>query len=596
MKVDSRLATGSEYEEPQSHAVYRGAGHRADADAPRAKRGIPPQDRQNRDGPTSTSPQDGSHKNGPDKIEYIGGVQVKTGYTLEEVLNIAKEALAHPVGSFAASSADMRHVLLRGRNITGKERAEIMEDTSQADSFLVGVRSFHPVGGAMNVATVNADALHTMEEGKPLTLDQMDTMLFSVNELPSKESVAVSIKSTTTASSTNHPSFKPPTRLEDGRVGYPSSPTRPPRLPPDKAGGSVASTSRPRPDSPTTGDIHAPRPSTSTDSRHMTPASKRKDRAHSQFSSLKARIKARFSSDANRVRNGDIAALENKGAIYLREASEIATSFDYFRYDKDVKMVAPAKSSDLIPEVEREVLRTGNGKQITSLRSDARVYFGSWGRNNRKLSAKTDVIELENGKQGVGAVRISFADIPPKKSVLVITGDLSGCTVMFAADNQHFYAYHSGISTPVDSWKTAREGVRDLRAAHEMLKPGAQRKRLENPENNDLVDVANSYDFSVIVYNGKFSRDAAGVDARITRTEQERAEGTNVHSYFDANEGAPSIGTAFALIRKDAQGHVSISTLYERGELTRAKSTVDPTRRIMYDYEAKDTQIDKFVP
>jgi len=583
MKVDRSLAIYSGFEQTVNEVAHAGVK----PGGSRINRSIISPGGAGQSKPQQEAPA----RNGPDKVEYVGGVRIKSKYTLEEVLRIVKDALGHPVGAFAASTTDMHHVLVHDRNIAEWERAQIAEDFKQIDSIMVGLRNFHPVGAAMNLVSVNAGALHTLEEKKPLTLDQADDLLFSINDLPSADSVAIPVKRLATEGGARRPRYKPPTRIKGGRVGYPASPTHPPKLPIDAkgkketqgSGGAGASSST----GATSTGATRPVPGTST-----TPPSKQKGGT----AKLVSAIKAKFSSDAHRIRIGKIEALKNKGAIYVGEKSEIRTNFDFYRYDNDVKMSEPVKSSNAGIEKTREVLYTGNGKGITSLCQGGKMYYGGWGRGNRKLSAQTDVIELANGKEGVGAVRIAFADIPPKGSLLVTAGGLSGCTVMFAADNAHFYAYHVGTSTPTRNWKTAQDGVRLLRQAHEQLKPDATRKALTHPENNDLIDVAKQYPFASVIYYGKHGESRAQADTRITGAAGPAAQGTHIHDYFQPDvKGAP-IGTAFALIRKDARGRISVSTLYERGELPIANYKSDAKGNVMYDFHENDAQIDRFTP
>ncbi|MFL9897669.1 cytotoxic necrotizing factor Rho-activating domain-containing protein [Paraburkholderia fungorum] len=582
MRITSGVAA-SHWQEPEPNTMARAGDERsARSGGARVKRSIP------EDGPTASPPKKEPPHNGPDKVRYLGGIRVRTDYTLEDVLETVKDALKHPIGAFAASVSDVHHVVVHGRNITSQERKEIAEDTAQIDSVLVAIRGMTPGGGVMNVITVSADVLTAMSKDKPLTLDQVHDLAFSINDLPSGESAEIPIRredGATAKAPSNRPDFNPPKRLPDGRKGYPLSPTEPPKLPGESTGsGASGQGARPK-KAPPSGEPQAgtsePQPGTSQKGSRST---------------IKSKIQGAFYSDANRVRKGDIAPLEGRGAIYLKAPGKNNIRFSFYRYDKDMKMSRPAHSSDIPPAAAQEVLRTGNGRDVTSFASNSNSYFGQWGRGKRNLSEQIDVIELENGREGVGAVQISFADIPPKGAVLVTTGSLSGCTAMFAADNQKFYAYHSGTSTPNANWKTAREGVSSLREAHEQLKPDAQKKALEQPSNNDLVDMANDYPFSVIAYSGKFNKARPQDDTRINRPEWEWSKGTHVNNYFEPDEKIPSIGTSVALIRKDARGRVTVSVLYEKGALKRAASKGRVGDPLTYDYKAIETEKYKFTP
>ncbi|CAE6775138.1 cytotoxic necrotizing factor Rho-activating domain-containing protein [Paraburkholderia domus] len=635
MRINSSLAT-SHWQEPEPNSMALARDEQsADSGGSRVKRAIP------QDDPIPAPPKNEPRSNGPDEVRYVGGIRVRSDYTLEEVLGTVKDALKHPIGAFAASVSDMHHVITHGRNITAQERKEIAEDTAQIDSVLVAIRGMTPAGGAMNVITVSADVLNAMSKDKPLTLDQVHDLVFSINDLPSGDSVAIPVRREESAAANpplNRPGFNPPKRLPDGRTGYTLSPTKPPKLPgetpgPNGSGPGARSGSPPRPGAPERGAAEAP----SGDSQGARPKSTPRPDApergtaeapsdHSQgarpkstprpdapragaaeprpgtshegrpSSSIRSKFPGAFYSAANRVRKGDIAPLEGKGAIYLKTTGKTQTGFSFYRSDKDVKMSEPANSSTITPAAEQGVLRMGNGQDVTSLSRTSGSYFGRWGRDNLSLSEKIDVIELQNGNEGVGAVRVSFADIPPKGSVLVTTGALSGCTAMFAADNQSFYAYHTGTSTPAAKWKTAREGVSSLREAHEHLKPDVQKKTLEQPGNNDFIDMGNDYPFSVIVYNGKYNKARPQDDTRINRPEWGWSEGTHVQNYFESDQKIPSIGTGVALIRKDARGHVSVSVLYEKGALKSATSKGSRGGPLTYDYKAMETAKYKFVP
>lgn len=582
MRITSSIAV-SHWQEPEPNNIGRAGDERsARSGGPRVMRSIPEDD------PTASPPKKAPPHNGPDEVRYVGGIRVRTDYTLEDVLETVKDALKHPIGAFAASISDVHHVVMHGRNITSQERKAIAEDTAQIDSILVAIRGVTPGGGVMNVITVSADVLTAMSKDKPLTLDQVHDLVFSINDLPSGESAEIPIRREGGSAANAPPSsldFHPPKRLPDGRTGYPLSPTEPPKLP-GKSPGSGTSDHGARPKkAPPSGAAHAgtsePQPGTSQ-KRPRTP--------------IKSKIQGAFYSDANRVRKGDIAPLEGRGAIYLKTPGKNDTRFSFYRYDKEMKMSSPANSSDISSAAAQEVLRTGNGRDVTSFSSSSNSYFGQWGRGKRKLSEQVDVIELENGREGVGAVQISFADIPPKGAVLVTTGSLSGCTTMFAADNQKFYAYHTGTSTPNANWKTAREGVSSLREAHEHLKPDAQKKALAQPSNNDLVDMGNDYPFSVITYNGKVNKARPQDDTRINRPEWEWSEGTHINNYFEPDGKIPSIGTSVALIRKDARGRVTVSVLYEKGALKRAASKGRVGDPLTYDYKAMETEKYKFTP
>lgn len=134
MRITSSIAV-SHWQEPEPNNIGRAGDERsARSGGPRVMRSIPEDD------PTASPPKKAPPHNGPDEVRYVGGIRVRTDYTLEDVLETVKDALKHPIGAFAASISDVHHVVMHGRNITSQERKAIAEDTAQIDSILVAIR------------------------------------------------------------------------------------------------------------------------------------------------------------------------------------------------------------------------------------------------------------------------------------------------------------------------------------------------------------------------------------------------------------------------------------------------------------------------
>jgi hypothetical protein len=237
-------------------------------------------------------------------------------------------------------------------------------------------------------------------------------------------------------------------------------------------------------------------------------------------------------------------------------------------------------ADELAPAERQDVLTVGNGSNVTSKSSHAKVSLGDhWGPTKKTLSKQVGVIELANGRNGVGAIRIPYENLKPGQSIVVTGGSLSGCTVMFASDTKNFYAYHAGTyGEGSGSWTTARDGANAIRYASSKVKSDTS----PDPHNfvgnnNDLIYVGNEYPFSVITYNGKYKAPVDGkflsasdpqpLDARINVYQGEKNHGTHAFDYFISNQNVGQLGTAEAVISKDEQGVVTLRVLAEKGEI-----------------------------
>jgi hypothetical protein len=308
----------------------------------------------------------------------------------------------------------------------------------------------------------------------------------------------------------------------------------------------------------------------------------------------KALAKLRKSS----VRNGHVEKLVGKGPFNVepsanpaeesKRMNEFPLNFDFYRKDGeggmtqrvDTEQAHPAK--ELRASVRQDILTLGNGSQVTSEEGHSKVRLGDqWGGpSGKRLSKDVSVIELANGRNGVGAIRISYENLKPGQTIVVTGGSLSGCTMMFASDTGHFYAYHAGTyGEGKGNWTTSHDGANAIRYASSRLKNDTTMDR-HNYEgnNNDLVHVGNKYPFSVIVYNGKYqSPEASGkflkpsdpqpIDARITEYQGARNHGTYAFDYHISDQEVGQLGTAEAVISKDKQGVVSVRVLAEKGEV-----------------------------
>ncbi|RKP46926.1 cycle-inhibiting factor [Trinickia fusca] len=114
-------------------------------------------------------------------------------------------------------------------------------------------------------------------------------------------------------------------------------------------------------------------------------------------------------------------------------------------------------------------------------------------------------ITVANGDSGVVATKIPLNAVGKDTPILAYSGDLSGCTVVYAVRGDHFYVYHAGLRSNAEgldaNWRTGREGVHALIESHKVL-TGELVGELAL-HNDSLVDLFSTYDQAVITYLGK---------------------------------------------------------------------------------------------
>ncbi|QMU64754.1 MAG: hypothetical protein GKR88_10950 [Flavobacteriaceae bacterium] len=177
-----------------------------------------------------------------------------------------------------------------------------------------------------------------------------------------------------------------------------------------------------------------------------------------------------------------------------------------------------------------------------------------------ELEEKTDVIVLHNAQSGSAAVKIDFDDIEEEHPVLVTTGSLSGCTVLFGADDHAFYAFHTGKAThDTAEWKTNKQGVERLFDTYKefngntSLSPEDER----GEDINSFLDkIINELGSGIAIHNSKETTDPGGPAEGSSRVKYN----TNAKR---GEEGAEEKGIALALIRRK-EGEIIIEALAHR--------------------------------
>jgi len=161
------------------------------------------------------------------------------------------DSLQHPVGKTLEAFKHIQTLATEGRYATPEELAPFTKAGTVVDGIVKTV--IPPVGIVSNVATI-VDVSQRASNGEEVTTKTLVEQLSPFNapreglkpeparappspasSSSSSSSSSKAVASVPTAKAPTTESFRPPTRLEDGRVGYPLSPTRPPRLPEEGA-------------------------------------------------------------------------------------------------------------------------------------------------------------------------------------------------------------------------------------------------------------------------------------------------------------------------------------------------------------------------
>jgi hypothetical protein len=589
-------------------------------------------------------------RNNEPAAKYIGGVKIKTDYSLQDVIATSANAAKSPFASFIASARDLISKAKEGKPLSAEEEEQIYRYAGVVDAFV----ALTPKGGLSRVAGNVLDGINQAIDGKDADVDDLREKMVDAYKVveprmkvvksgsgrgkPSdvKDSGAESRKvgppviaaPTSTRPASEHvelfdfprfripygtghfrpsgeeriihkPVFNAPVKLPDGRTGYPLSPTRPPHLPEDETHEAepVAGPSR----QPTAAEVDG-----ATSSGSDSPVSSR-----------------------TRLRKwgtgGDLKRIAGKGPINVTPAAtplddskrlaSFGAQFFFYRKDRDVTdMDGPRAVRGTDYDHRREVLLVGDGTQTTSQIARSKISAGTfWGSGPAAHLQGAEVIKLGNGRDGVGAIKLPFAYIKPGEAVIVSGGAMNGCTMLFASDGKSLYAYHAGSSQLTPNWRTAREGALAIADAHEVMGPKEQIRYTRYGSNDDLITIGRQYPFSALIYN---SRDLSGTNAlvcaggllgcvaggfdvmptshiNVPRHAYGPRHGPRWHMMtFDYSEQDPNVrtvGTAEAVVAKDLKGRVTVSVLAEKGKLDRRASFDDRASPIAYKYKTMDS-------
>ncbi|MFC0401465.1 cytotoxic necrotizing factor Rho-activating domain-containing protein [Paraburkholderia rhizosphaerae] len=601
---------------------------------------------------------------GPDDVKYVGGVTIKADYTLRDVLATTANAAKSPFASFVSSTKDLIKKATTGEPLSATEEQEIYRYAGIADAFIaltpkgnliqragdaLGSLSDVLAGETPDSETLQSDLTNSLKSIQPkqsTSTNNASTRKSGTPVAPAQPAQRAASKaksdyaepqdffdfprfkirfpfddhSTRTVDVVRKSRFNPPQRQPDGRVGYPLSPTTPPRLPAEKTGKPATPPVLP----PEKAGEPAAGPSGATGGEATSvPAG---DVLKATGTPTKTDGRRASAPDAMGRPSGDLRRIAGKGPIGVTLASsplddnmrvrDFKTSFYFYRKDRDVKdMSAMRAVRGTDYEHRRDVLAVGNGEQATSYIANSKINAGTfWGHGPASHLQGAELIELGNGRDGVGAVKLPFANVRPGATVIVSGGAMNGCTMLFASDGTSLYAYHAGSTELSPAWRTAREGTRSIVDAHTLIGPKDHAAYRWHGTHDDLIVVGRQYPFSALIYSGQYLANTyaligAGSVLGAVAGPTETIPGSHLHvarhaygsgdkpkwhmmtfNYYDHDVGLRTIGTAEAVISKDLNGKVTVSVLAEKGKLDRGSSIGERGGPIAYRYRAVDSE------
>ncbi len=247
--------------------------------------------------------------------------------------------------------------------------------------------------------------------------------------------------------------------------------------------------------------------------------------------------------DTERLTRGNISVLKNRGLLVGSATSDIGLDFEVHRFDSTTEMTAarPFTAADLGETGDLAgAISTFNGGQVTSNESGTGSVGLYW--TQHKLSESVGIINVVNGMSGTVGIKIPLKNIQIDRPILITSGALSGCTMIYAVDGEYFYAYHTGQKPGHGSWKTGKDGVGTTYQSHLALK-GTSVDGMEN-HNDSLMSMLECYDDSMLTYLGK---------------EGTKLSDRKVGNAFDYNSARAKpfdirTGYSYALLQRDSHG------------------------------------------
>ncbi|NBM94666.1 cytotoxic necrotizing factor Rho-activating domain-containing protein, partial [Proteus sp. G2662] len=262
-----------------------------------------------------------------------------------------------------------------------------------------------------------------------------------------------------------------------------------------------------------------------------------------------------FASNDMKLQKGSITPLRNRGLIAGNNKESVETTlpfvinrFDSVEHNSAVREYSPQllqEGGDLYQSVH--IFR---GSQFTSQKPGVGTVGTYWGR--KTLSDDLTAIYVTNGRSGSVGISIQLDDLKEKKPIVITSGALSGCTILYAVDKEQFYVVHTGQAVGDKNWKTGIQGVSTTQNSLKVL--SGKNLSVSGDHNNDLIGTLSEFENSAITYLGKQG-------TRIDQVQENVAT-------FDYNHQTkmPSFsvraGYSYALLAKDS-GKVNVKVLSE---------------------------------
>ena len=224
------------------------------------------------------------------------------------------------------------------------------------------------------------------------------------------------------------------------------------------------------------------------------------------------------------IRNGNLSPLRKRGLVVGSRSQDIDLEFSAARSDSQFETTAPVPFSREASEegVLRGGVSTSTGEVVTSTESGSGIIGTYWGSN--RLSKDMSIINVVNGRTGTVGIKIPFKNLKEGNPVLVTSGALSGCTMVYAVDDANFYAFHTGQESNPD-WSTGIQGPASMQKISDLLS-GQKSRLMHGQHNNSLPDFLQNYRRSTITYFGKEGTRMDEIDSRNVRA-------------FDYNQAVP---------------------------------------------------------
>ncbi|QRR07636.1 cycle-inhibiting factor [Burkholderia sp. MS455] len=212
-------------------------------------------------------------------------------------------------------------------------------------------------------------------------------------------------------------------------------------------------------------------------------------------------------SESERLSRGDVSVLAGRGLVSTASPTLTPTSlqFTLLRHDKVANelQAKPFESLMLTSGGAYEGLLTSfDGSQVSSM--EANVLLGYYWGGDHKLESRVNFLEVNNGHSGTVALKIPLAQLRQGEPLVMTSGALSGCTMVYARHGSDLYVFHTGQDVGDTAWHTGVEGVRNLaEAVRRIADPSIPVPGSDIQATDDLGKLFKSFDRTVITYFGK---------------------------------------------------------------------------------------------